>query len=530
MKRTLIIHPFLFAIYPVLSVLVASLPYLNPLQALRPTVVILMCTIGLLFLFFARYRDWQRAGFLCSIFVMMLFYYGYSYRLPREINLLGISISRHYLILCFWIIFIGIVASQWLWSRVRPHVITNFMNISSSLALIVPMYGLISFLITSNQDRLAQWERPSNTSEDALKLAGEYRPDIYYIILDGYARGDVLEEMYQYDNSDFLKALESRGFYIAEDSYSNYMQTDLSLSSSLNFEYLEYLSFAKGASTNRDPLLGLEFNNRARRWLEDAGYHTYISGEYIFTERNDPDLVFYGAESRKLTTFESLLLASTIFEILVEETNLELSSYTYQTHREKIVNGFAMTKDLVESESPKFIFVHIIAPHPPFVFDRKGNHVQPDWEYRIFDGYTITEGNEAGINTYIEGYRDQLMYINLLTIDTVDYIITHSTTPPIIILQADHGPAAFQGINFETTCPKERFAILNAYYFPDGNYGGLYQTITPVNTFRVVFDTFFSTELGLIPDLNYLSFWDDPYGFSDLTGQLEFPCQLTGQR
>ena len=38
-------------------------------------------------------------------------------------------------------------------------------------------------------------------------------------------------------------------------------------------------------------------------------------------------------------------------------------------------------------------------------------------------------------------------------------------------------------------------SILNAYYFPGGRYEGLYEAISPVNSFRVVLNTFFGAKL-----------------------------------
>ena len=136
MKRLLIIHPFLFAIYPILAVLAGSISILSPIQVIRPTVVILASCATILLLLYRLYRDWPRAGFVTSIIVIMLLYYGYSYRLPREITILSIPVSRHLLILLFWAAFLSVISSHWLWTRVRPPVITNFLNISSALALI----------------------------------------------------------------------------------------------------------------------------------------------------------------------------------------------------------------------------------------------------------------------------------------------------------------------------------------------------------------------------------------------------------
>ncbi|HSU72625.1 MAG TPA: hypothetical protein VLJ21_02140, partial [Candidatus Binatia bacterium] len=41
---------------------------------------------------------------------------------------------------------------------------------------------------------------------------------------------------------------------------------------------------------------------------------------------------------------------------------------------------------------------------------------------------------------------------------------------------------------------------INAYYFSDGDYSGLYENITPVNSFRVVFNKYLKTNYSLLPD------------------------------
>ena len=403
----------------------------------------------------------------------------------------------------------GIVSSHWLWRRVRPQLITNILNLSSALALLIPLYGLITFWHSTSADPMETWSRPVNQAEDFSRLAGDIKPDIYYIILDGYARADVLQEVYAFDNTEFLDALRSRGFFVAELSHSNYSQTQLSLASSLNFEYLDYLSFASGRSTNRDPLGGLILESRVRSWLEEAGYQFFLSGEYLFAEIRDPAIVFFEPNQTALTTFESLLLESCMFEILVDTGQVDISNYTYQTHREKILNGFAMAERLASSTSPKFVFVHIIAPHPPFVFDQNGDPIQPDWEYTIFDDNIVTRG----IDNYIDGYRNQLAYINTLTIEAIDNILDQSPSPPIIILQADHGPGSLYSATVDTSCVKERLSILNAYLLPPEAEAALGPTITPVNSFRVIFDAVFGGSLGQLPNVSYFSTNDKEFEF-----------------
>ena len=54
-------------------------------------------------------------------------------------------------------------------------------------------------------------------------------PNIFYIIVDGYAGEEILRDIYGLDIADFLSFLHHEGFYVASKSRSNYSQTHLSL-------------------------------------------------------------------------------------------------------------------------------------------------------------------------------------------------------------------------------------------------------------------------------------------------------------
>ena len=121
-----------------------------------------------------------------------------------------------------------------------------------------------------------------------------------------------------------------------------------------------------------------------------------------------------------------------------------------------------------------------------------------------------------------------------LSSDTsIDALIADSPSPPVIILQADHGTCARYCSDLpvaeQEEFIRERMAILNAYYLPVGGKGRLYPTITPVNTFRVVFGTLFGEDLELLPDRQYISWLDRPYDLVDVTEQLKRDGQGSGE-
>ena len=55
---------------------------------------------------------------------------------------------------------------------------------------------------------------------------------------------------------------------------------------------------------------------------------------------------------------------------------------------------------------------------------------------------------------------------------------------------------------------------------PQGGDSLLYDSITPVNTFRLIFDFYFGTDHGLLDDYYYYSTYDRPYDLVDVTDQL----------
>jgi hypothetical protein len=106
----------------------------------------------------------------------------------------------------------------------------------------------------------------------------------------------------------------------------------------------------------------------------------------------------------------------------------------------------------------------------------------------------------------IPGYRDQVRYINQRLLEIIPILLSQSATPPIIILQGDHGPIGGKA--------NERMKILNAYHLPGTNRVELPQDISPVNTFRVVFDQYFGGDFELLDNISYHSVYYEPFDFS----------------
>jgi len=81
----------------------------------------------------------------------------------------------------------------------------------------------------------------------------------------------------------------------------------------------------------------------------------------------------------------------------------------------------------------------------------------------------------------------------------------------VILLQSDHGLAE-----------SVRNANLMAYYLPEGGEQALYPEITPVNSFRIVFNHYFGAEYPLLPDIARSATYQDPYNFTIV----DYPCPV----
>ena len=341
------------------------------------------------------------------------------------------------------------------------------------------------------------------------------QPNIYYIIVDAYARQDVLQRYYDLDNEPFLGALEERGFYIARRSRSNYGQTYLSLSSSLNSTYLDDVAQRVGSgSGDRAPLREMIAHNRAAAFLRRRGY-AFVAFSSGYTGTEIPEADVYLEPPGAMSELGQLLRASTPLPTLDEA--LGRGDLRYRAHRGRVEFTLGELPRAARRQEPAFVFAHVFSPHPPFVFGPNGERRGMEKEFSTSDGGPFEGGEKA---EYVRGYRDQVRYLNRRLLEAIDGILA-SKRPSIIVLQGDHGPGScWEHAHLARSDPRERFSILNAYYFPDRRYGRLHQEIHPVNSFKVIFNQYFHAEEPLLEERSYASTWTRPYAFVDVTEKL----------
>jgi hypothetical protein len=200
-----------------------------------------------------------------------------------------------------------------------------------------------------------------------------------------------------------------------------------------------------------------------------------------------------------MTEFEGLLLQTTFARHIQDWGWVDPDYMLGVTTRSRFNYIFNSLDDVAAIREPTFAYIHIISPHPPFVFDPEGNPTHPAdfWN----------EKREYTKSSYQKGYLNQLPYLNKRMLEAIDTILTGSETPPVIIILGDHGP-------WLQTRDK-RMWNFTAVYMP-GYEDTLYPSVSPVNLFRLVFNNYFGGEYDILEDRSYYSPVPYLYEFTEI--------------
>jgi hypothetical protein len=498
LKKPIILHPFLFAIAPILVLFAHNVAELD-LSDAKPLIYALVFSALLFLSFMLVFRHRQKAGIFTSVILFIFFSYGHFIELLRypKIVVAGLAIRSNTIV--FAVFILVILVALFLLKRYKNFdSATKSLNVMALILILLSLANIVFYKFSEwNLDQKGSLTNDLKTgNEDFRKPTTP--SNIFYIILDAYGRQDIIKEFYNYDNSEFISYLRKRGFYIASKSKSNYHSTNLSLPSSLNFDYLNVLP--------KPDYRGALKNNKVFKLMKQQGYETIVisSGDFSNKIKKADVYLIY---SKALTDFENEVLNLTPIPFFLRKLS-RLSTFKsivdqYSLHREKVNYVFDALADIAKSKKPIFVYAHILSPHPPFVFGPNGEKVESDSKFVINDTDNVYAAHSRGRRMYIEGYKNQLQYINKRLMSTLDIILTTNENP-IIILQGDHGPRSMADWRKpDETCWKECYSILNAYHLPNNGNDNLYNSITPVNSFKIIFNIYFGTSYKLQEDRSY---------------------------
>jgi len=457
-------------------------------------------------------KDVHRSGFLAAVVVLVFYSFGHVHGFISQF----VPIRYGALLVAYGLFLAGSLYLTMKW----PDAIRRITPTLNVFALILLMMALFVVVASKLADRAASsqlaapgsadvsgTQKPAATPTPSDTAVKPIKPDIYYIVLDEYARDDVLRELFQYDNSDFTDFLRERGFYVAEKSHCNYPRTPFSLGSTLNMTHLDDLAETMGPQTaTLNPLYDLIRDNEVARVLKERGYGYFMTDSGLRPTRAS-QLADVVISSDTAGEFEIAFFNATLLKT-------RASQKLAGTWRQRHLYNLEQVARIAADERITFTFAHMMLPHPPFVFDREGAPAEA-YEIRM----TPDRGRYLPPDPkYRKLYLDQLIYTNKLIKPMIDQILAASPEPPVIVLQSDHGSWPASKWEPSANWLKERMPILNAYHLPGDGASMLYDSITPVNTFRVILDYYFGTSYGLLEDKIYYSHpHDSPYALEDVS-------------
>jgi len=511
-RRPLPLHPLLLAGLPVIILYANNLKYgVSVRDLLGPLFVVLAgaAVVTLAAWFFLR-RNVLRGALAASLVVVLFFAYGPFAGAVAGRSLGGFELGRSGFVLALWLCLAvaGVVAVIRLRDR-RVIGVTKALNLVAAVLLLANVARAEIYSLGTNHD--------VNVTGDVLSLGRSGGPtgastatgrsrDIYYIMLEEYGGLRALRDLFAYDNQPFLDFLKSRGLYVVEHARTNYPHTAHSLASSLNLQYIDQL-LPPDPSDDWSPLYELIKNDQVPKFLKARGYRYIHMGSWWTPTASNPqadaNIKLHGA----LSEFNTSLVKGTVLGPIGGTFSGALDFRKREYIR--VLFEFDQLLKTRQVAGPKFVFAHILIPHEPFVFGADGHYV---------------DEAEAASHSDAENYVNQLTYANQRVMEVIDALLSGPPEDdPVIVLQSDEGP--YTGLDYGSRATigelEMHFGILNAYHFPGLASTGLYPEITPVNTFRLLFDDYFDADLPLLPDRNYV--FPDPshlYTFIDVTDEV----------
>jgi hypothetical protein len=478
---------FLLPVFFVLHGVNENFGYINVPDCLLLMITYTGAAALLYFLFLPFLKNYVRAALMATYLMAFYCFFG----AVHDFFKLQLGFFYRYVYLLPVFLILGLLLLAFLKRTTHPFIkLSLFINLLLIIYLVVDSGGIVWKLIYPPPNKLAVYSFAEHNNYVACN--GCSKPDIYFLLFDEYASSLSLKQRYHYDNSDLDSFLTNSGFHIQTKSRSNYNFTPFSMSSILNMSYLH--GFFNPAACSADDYAycnNLIKNDQVIKFLSYQGYD--IVNYSVFDLAGNPSRV----NQTFLPLKTKLITDRTLFAYLRKDIGWmfyagkwEIKWLTENTFFNQVVNNDKIIAG-VETESeahpkhPRFIYAHIYMPHPPFFFDKNG--VRKD---------KATIYQESVINKFIQPYLDYIPYTNSRVKELISAIQTNTRDSAVIIFMGDHG------FRYETkeVYPIHFFQNQNAVFFPDKDYHLLYDSITGVNMFRVVFNKMFDQHIPLLQD------------------------------
>ncbi len=508
------LHPALLWAWPCAMLFGANAHIVGASEAMGPVALCALAGLVVWGLAFAALRDARRAAVLASC-AAAIFGYRLAFGVVSDtfawLELRGVGSfpsTKVRFAVTVAALAGGSLTAAWLLLRRRAALdvqtlVFNAMGLTTvTMALVPALFG-------------GAPPAPKGAAAQAVAYQpGKTLPDVVVVLLDGYGRADALKRSYGYDNGPFVQALEARGFFVAKDARANYLTTDAAITSMLHMNYVETFVTPEEQATQRLMVL-----QRHRAQNPVVATFAALGHRFVSFRTADHRVDLAGADERvvgeelglPLGHFDWMVIDSTPLGVLLRRLR---PGDRFKAHRSWIVQALEELPKLLAKRDGKrrFVFAHVTAPHPPFVFDEQGKAVRSKRGFFLNDGNQLFR-TEALLGEYKGMYPRQLQHINTLVLQAVDRMVANAEQPPIIVLISDHGPrATVHWEEQDKTCFAEAGGTLFAAHVPGLDAQAAFtDTISLVNLFRVLFRAQLGADIERIPDLTHYTPYKAPF-------------------
>jgi len=475
--RDIPLFPFLLPVFFVLHGFVENRPFVSLRDCGGLVLTYLLIAVVLYILLYLFYRNTAKASLALGVLQAVSFFFGAMHDfLIRH----AVFLSRYSIILPLLTI---LVVTALIWLKKTSRKLTSFVLFLNVLLLIYLLVDGVSAFYAGDQSRQRlTLATPFEQSAPACDTCAF--PDVYLLLMDEYASTTSLKEWYGYDNSALDSFLRDRGFHIQQRSRSNYNFTPFSMASILNMSYLQGLepgnhATIAGYASSKDLI-------RSSEVVKQFAAHGYDIINYsVFDLEGKPSEV----NLRLLAGKTDLITGQTLWSRIIHDIGWNFHGLPLRAVKDQVYqvlhdndHFIAETEkqSAIRSVRPRFIYAHLLLPHNPFYYDKHGALNEP-----------------RNLRQNIQGYLDYLPYTNEVIKKLLTSIQQNTQNKAVIIMMGDHGvryPAPGDTMHMHDHQNQ------NAVFFPDRDYHLLYDSISGVNQFRVVFNSIFRQNIPLLKD------------------------------
>ena len=478
--------PFFILLFPLFFVLhgfTENFYFVSVKSALFLIGIYMISSVVLAAFFYIFYRKWQHAAVLAAFVMAFIFFFGFIHDFIK--TNLGNTILVKYSFLLAVFLLVTIILFYVLKKRKQLNRLTSYLNVLFILLLIIDIFTLTGKSI-SNKSTASLLPKGIHACDNCQK------PDIYIILLDGYAGNTQLNAVFSYTNTAFFDSLSRRGFRTIDHSNSNYDSSPSSVASMLNMEYLDSSETKHMRKKGHTPAFSRISNNRLMSFLQVTGYDVFNHSIFKVAGQAAPIGGSFIPSNARLINGNTLpaRLEKYVFRNLATRWNLKryMRKYLYAAHRDNDrLYDLTMQTASARSAKPKIVYTHLMMPHHPYYFNENG------------DQRSFEELNRLPISD-TAAYLSYLKYTNKKILLLVDKIISASPNPPIVAIVSDHGFRYFSTGNYTD----HAFSNLMSIHLPGRNYTKFSDTMTSVNFFSTMLNSVFGQQLPMQKDTSYV--------------------------